>query len=168
MSAKKNQFTHLGENKEASMVSIDHKSPTLRTATARCEVLLPPVLEKALKDNELYTAKGAVFETARVAGIMAVKKTAELIPLCHTILIEKCRVDFSMEKGHVQISCTVGTTGKTGVEMEALTGAGIAALTVYDMCKALSHDIVIGPLRLLEKTGGKKDFNYSKETGEDR
>lgn len=157
--ASKKTFSHLGREKEASMVAIDHKIPTKRSAIAECTVRLPPALEQALKDNELYTAKGAVFETARIAGIMAVKKTAELIPLCHPILIEKCVLEFRIENaGAVLIRCTVATSGKTGVEMEALTGASIAALTVYDMCKAISHEIVIGPLQLLEKTGGKQDI----------
>lgn len=165
--ASKKTFSHLGREKEASMVAIDHKTPTKRTAVAECTVRLPPELEQALKDNELYTPKGAVFETARIAGIMAVKKTAELIPLCHPILIEKCMLDFAMENagtvpgGTVLIRCTVATSGKTGVEMEALTGAGIAALTVYDMCKAISHEIVIGPLQLIEKTGGKQDIKQA-------
>ncbi|QEC51162.1 cyclic pyranopterin monophosphate synthase subunit MoaC [Anseongella ginsenosidimutans] len=159
MVARKKTFTHLGNQKEASMVAIDGKQPSRRTAVAECTVRLPPALEQALKDNELYTPKGAVFETARIAGIMGVKKTADLIPLCHTILIEKCSLDFRLEEGGtVVIRCTVGTTGKTGVEMEALTGAGIAALTVYDMCKAVSQEIIIGPLQLLEKTGGQSDY----------
>ncbi|HYH57054.1 MAG TPA: cyclic pyranopterin monophosphate synthase MoaC [Anseongella sp.] len=169
MAAKKNPFTHLSGNKEASMVSIGDKSLTQRTATAECRVLLPPELQQALKDNELYTPKGAVFETARLAGIMAVKKTADLIPLCHTILIEKCSFSFGIEEsGSVLIRCTVGTTGKTGVEMEALTGAGIAALTIYDMCKAVSHDIVIGPLQLAAKSGGKRDFSRDPQPGKER
>lgn len=141
------------------MVSIDDKSSSKRMAVAECIVRLPAELQQALKDNELYTPKGAVFETARIAGIMGVKKTADLIPLCHNILIEKCGLDFQLEEGGLlRIRCTAGTTGKTGVEMEALTGVTIAALTVYDMCKAVSHGIVIGPVQLLEKTGGKHDF----------
>ncbi|MBS1563810.1 MAG: cyclic pyranopterin monophosphate synthase MoaC, partial [Bacteroidetes bacterium] len=107
----------------------------------------------------LHTAKGAVFQTAILAGIMAAKKTGDLIPLCHPLGLDNCRINITFrEPDELVIDCTAGISAKTGVEMEALVGASIAALTVYDMCKALSHDIVIKETRLIEKTGGKNDF----------
>ena len=112
-----------------------------------------------LRAQGFTTAKGPVFQTAIIAGTMAAKRTHELIPFCHPLGLEKCSLEVDCdEAGRVQIRCTVSVHGRTGVEMEALTGASVAALTVYDMCKALSHDIVIADTRLLEKTGGKSDF----------
>jgi cyclic pyranopterin phosphate synthase len=112
-----------------------------------------------LEGEEIHTKKGPVFQTAILAGIMAAKKTSELIPLCHPLALNKVGVEISInEKREVIIDCTARVSGKTGVEMEALTGASIAALTIYDMCKAFSHDIVIRETRLVEKTGGKRDF----------
>src|SRR3546814_4494553 len=123
------------------MVAIDHKQATRRIAVAECVVRLPSELEQVLEENELYMPKGAVFETARIAGILAVKKTSELIPLCHPILIEKCNLHFHLEhEGKVLIRCTVGTSGKTGVEMEALTDARVAVLPIYDMFKAVRSE----------------------------
>jgi cyclic pyranopterin phosphate synthase len=110
-------------------------------------------------NGDIQTAKGAVFQTAILAGIMAAKKTGDLIPLCHPLGLDNCRITIQVqEPNELLIDCTASITAKTGVEMEALVGASIAALTVYDMCKALSHDIVIKETRLLEKTGGKNDF----------
>ena len=107
----------------------------------------------------MQTKKGPVFQTAIIAGIMAAKKTGELIPLCHPLGLENCKLVISLnEQREVVIDCTASITAKTGVEMEALVGASIAALTIYDMCKAMSHDIVIRETKLIEKTGGKRDF----------
>jgi cyclic pyranopterin phosphate synthase len=140
------------------MVDVTHKQVTARTATARATVVLPPPVAIALADNAFRTAKGPVFDTAIIAGVMAAKRTHDLIPFCHPLAIENCTIDIRMEgDSTVLIDCTVSVHHKTGVEMEALTGASVAALTIYDMCKALSHDIVIAEVKLLQKRGGKSD-----------
>src|SRR5690606_23878422 len=115
------------------------------------------ILDK-IRDNELMTKKGPVFQTAIIAGIMGAKKTSELIPMCHPLGLEDCSVSIQVEGDTIVIDTTAVVTAKTGVEMEALTAASTAALTIYDMCKALSHDIVISEIKLMEKTGGKSDF----------
>ncbi len=141
------------------MVDVSDKQVGLRTAHARARVLLPDPVRDAIQDGDIRTAKGPVFQTAIIAGTMAAKRTHELIPFCHPIGLDSCRIHVGLdEDGHVVIDCKTRVAHKTGVEMEALTGAGVAALTVYDMCKALSHDIVIGSIRLIEKTGGKSDY----------
>lgn len=154
-------LNHLDESGKAVMVDTSQKSPTRRTATARSVVVLPEaVLAELLQGNELHSTKGSVFQTAVLAGIMAAKKTGELIPLCHPLGLDNCRIDIRFDaQQRVVIDCTATVTARTGVEMEALTGASIAALTVYDMCKALSHDIVIADTRLMAKSGGKRDFS---------
>ena len=141
------------------MVDVSAKSVTVREAQAECRVKFPPAIAAQLRDNGLRSAKGGIVDTAIIAGTMAVKKTHELIPFCHPLPIEGIRfaIDWRGER-ELEIVCTVNTTHRTGVEMEALTGATVAALTVYDMCKALSHGIVIGPARLAGKRGGKRDF----------
>lgn len=157
--ANASSFTHLNEAGKPQMVDVGDKNPTVRTAVAESRVLLPlPVLQQ-LSGQELVTKKGAVFQTAVIAGIMAAKKTPELIPLCHTLLLDKCDVQITMQDSEAVIRCTVKTTGKTGVEMEALTGASVAALTIYDMCKALSQEMVIRETKLISKTGGKHDIH---------
>ena len=141
------------------MVDVSEKQVTLRSATASALVRLPAGVAATLRAQGFSTAKGPVFQTAVIAGTMAAKRTHELIPFCHPLGLEKCRIDVGIGDGDdVHIRCTVSVHGRTGVEMEALTGASVAALTVYDMCKALSHGIVIGEVRLVEKTGGKSDF----------
>ena len=142
------------------MVDTSAKQVTRRSATARSIVVLPEeVLTQLLDGNELRSAKGSVFQTAILAGIMAAKKTGDLIPLCHPLGLDHCQLDIHLDESQqVVIDCTAVITAKTGVEMEALVGASIAALTVYDMCKALSHNIVIRETRLMAKTGGKRDF----------
>ena len=142
------------------MVDTSPKQISRRTATARSIVVLPDeVLTQLTDGDELRSAKGSVFQTAILAGIMAAKKTGDLIPLCHPLGLEHCHIDIHLdEKQQVVIDCTAVITAKTGVEMEALVGASIAALTVYDMCKALSHDIVVRETKLMAKTGGKRDF----------
>lgn len=153
-------LTHLDESGHPAMVDVSGKPVTLRTATAAATVRLPPAVAAELRAGGFATAKGPVFQTAIVAGTLAAKRTHELIPLCHPLGIEKCAVAVDMDSsGDVQIRCTVSVHHRTGVEMEALTGAAVAALTVYDMCKALSHEIVITGIRLLDKTGGKRDFH---------
>ncbi|QCR24858.1 cyclic pyranopterin monophosphate synthase MoaC [Pontibacter sp. SGAir0037] len=152
-------FTHLNDEGQAAMVDVGAKQVTHRTATARSIVVLPPEVLEKLTGDDIQTKKGSVFQTAIIAGIMAAKKTGELIPLCHPIGMDNCQVTIQLnEQQELVIDCTASITAKTGIEMEALVGASVAALTVYDMCKALSHDIVIKDTRLMAKTGGKRDF----------
>ncbi len=154
-----NDFSHIDINGKPVMVDVSAKKISQRTATAQSIVLLPEEVLNKLVDGDIQTKKGAVFQTAVIAGIMAAKKTGELIPLCHPLGLDNCTIDIQVnKKNEVAITCTAGIESKTGVEMEALTGASIAALTVYDMCKALSHDIIIKETKLIKKTGGKKDF----------
>ncbi|MDP9047927.1 MAG: cyclic pyranopterin monophosphate synthase MoaC [Bacteroidota bacterium] len=152
-------LTHLDNKGNPTMVDVTEKRVTHRTATARSIVVLPGEVLAQLVGGDLQIKKGSVFQIAIVAGIMAAKKTGELIPLCHPLGLENCNVAISLnEAQEVVIDCSASITSKTGVEMEALVGASIAALTVYDMCKAMSHDIVIKETKLIEKTGGKRDF----------
>lgn len=153
-----NKFSHL-DNNQPQMVDVGNKEITKRKATARAIVVLGKQIMQQLNNKELMMPKGPVFQTAIIAGTMAAKKTSDLIPLCHPLPINSIKIFIeAISKTSIQIECTVKTEGKTGVEMEALTGANIAALTVYDMCKALSHSIVIEQIKLIEKTGGKSDF----------
>lgn len=140
------------------MVDVSEKRVTRRTAKAQAIVFLGKQILSAIRKNELITKKGPVFQTAIIAGVTAAKKTAELIPFCHPLGLDDCQIHITVKGERVIIETTAALSAKTGVEMEALTAASISALTVYDMCKALSHDIVIEEIRLLEKRGGKKDF----------
>lgn len=152
-------LTHVDNQGRANMVDVGEKAVTKRTATARSIVYLPDVILQQLAAGDIQTKKGAVFQTAIIAGIMAAKKTGELIPLCHPLGLDNCNIDIRInDENEVVIDCTASITAKTGIEMEALVGASIAALTIYDMCKAMSHDIVIKDTRLIEKTGGKSDY----------
>lgn len=153
-------LTHLDSHHRPTMVDVGQKTPTRRTATARSVVVLPQnVLDELLTGDELRSPKGSVFQTAVLAGIMAAKQTGQLIPLCHPLGLDDCHIHIQLDENQrVVIDCTASVTARTGVEMEALVGASIAALTVYDMCKALSHDIVILETKLMSKTGGKRDF----------
>jgi cyclic pyranopterin phosphate synthase len=152
-------LSHVDSDGRPTMVDVSGKQVTRRSATACSTVVLPPEVADSLRASGFTTAKGPVFQTAIIAGTMAAKRTHDLIPFCHPLGLEKCSLEVDCdEAGQVQIRCTVSVHGRTGVEMEALTGASVAALTVYDMCKALSHHIVISDTRLLEKTGGKSDF----------
>lgn len=154
-----NKLTHIDEQGHANMVDVSAKKITKRTATAKSVVELPDAVMQQVAAGDIATKKGPVFQTAILAGIMAAKKTGELIPLCHPLGLDNCNVDIQVnENNEVVVRCTATITAKTGVEMEALTGASIAALTIYDMCKAMSHDIVIKETKLIEKTGGKSDF----------
>ena len=151
-------LTHLDPDGRPAMVDVSAKAVTARAAQAECRVKFPPAIAAQLRDNGLKSAKGGIVDTAIIAGTMAVKKTHELIPFCHPLPIDGCRFTIDWcDARTLRITCTVRITHRTGVEMEALTGATIAALTVYDMCKALSHAIVIGPAKLLGKRGGKRD-----------
>lgn len=144
------------------MVDVSDKTTTARAATAECRVVFPAAVAAQLRRDGLRSAKGGVVETAIVAGTLAVKRTHELIPFCHPLPIDHCEVDIVQQaSGTIVIRCSVRTTHRTGVEMEALTGASVAALTIYDMCKALSHNIIIERVRLLAKRGGKRDFGRS-------
>jgi len=141
-----------------TMVDVGGKKITARRAVAKSLVVLNEEILEHLTSDEIHTKKGPVFQTAITAGIMAVKRTSDLIPLCHPLPLENCKITIEVLELQAEITCTVSVNGKTGVEMEALTGASVAALTIYDMCKAFSHDIVIKDTRLYEKTGGKNDF----------
>ncbi len=140
------------------MVDVGGKEVTQRTATAEARVLLPRNVRLELRRSGHRTKKGPVFETAIIAGVLAAKRTPELIPFCHPIALENCAVEVEPAPRGLRIRCTVSVHHRTGVEMEALTGAFAAALTIYDMCKALSHDIEITAVRLLAKSGGRRDF----------
>lgn len=153
-------FTHLDESGHPGMVDVGAKTSTRREATAQSLVALPEVIwAQFTAEQELQTKKGPVLQTAIIAGTMAVKQTSQLIPLCHPLPIETIKFQLDLlEPRTVRIRCTVAMTGKTGVEMEALTGVSVAALTIYDMCKAFSQDIVIQETKLMAKSGGKTDF----------
>ena len=153
-------FTHLDEQHQPKMVDVSEKKISQRTAVAQSIVELPEQILQKFSEGDIQTKKGSVIQTAIIAGIMAAKKTGELIPLCHPLGLENCKINIQLQnENELLIECTASITAKTGVEMEALVGASIAALTVYDMCKALSHDIVIKETKLLQKTGGKNDFS---------
>lgn len=153
------KLSHIDENGSATMVDVTGKSISLRTATAEALVLFPQVVFEALLEAHFGTAKGSVVEVAKVAGIQAAKKCSDWIPMCHPLMLSKIEVSIDIHSNPVRIQTLVKCEGKTGVEMEALTAASAAALTIYDMCKALSHEIAITEVRLLSKTGGKSDFN---------
>ncbi|MBU2525083.1 MAG: cyclic pyranopterin monophosphate synthase MoaC [Bacteroidetes bacterium] len=154
----KKQLSHISENGDIQMVDVTDKNSSVRVATASGKVIFPAAVFAELEAQGFVGKKGSIIQTAVIAGIQAVKKTADLIPLCHTLPISKIDIQIVPEAPVFHIQCTVKCTEKTGVEMEALTGASISALTVYDMCKALSHDIQITDIRLEQKTGGKNDF----------
>jgi cyclic pyranopterin phosphate synthase len=153
-----NEFTHVDERRRPAMVDVGGKAVTHRTAVAEARVRFPAAVAEALRESGFETSKGPVFHTAIVAGVMAAKRTHELIPFCHPLGLENCRIEIDMnERDEAVVRCTASVHHKTGVEMEALTGASLAALTIYDMCKALSHEITIAEVRLVEKRGGKRD-----------
>lgn len=158
MASKTNILTHLDPAGRPAMVDVSAKQATARSAQAECRVKFPADVATQLHANGLKSAKGGIVDTAIIAGTMAVKRTHELIPFCHPLPIDGCRFAIDWHDARtLRIECSVKTVHRTGVEMEALTGATVAALTVYDMCKALSHAIVIGPAKLLGKRGGKRD-----------
>lgn len=153
-------FSHLDAQNRPAMVNVGDKPITKRTAHAVAVVTLPAQLAALLRDGEIATKKGPIFQTASLAGVMGAKKTSELIPLCHPLPLDDCQVTIEPDatRSEIAIHCRVQTHARTGVEMEALTGATIAALTFYDMAKAVTHGVVIKDIRLLEKTGGKSEF----------
>lgn len=143
------------------MVNVSDKKITKRKAIAKATMFLGSEIISHFENDELSTKKGPVFQTAIIAGIQAVKKTSELIPMCHPLLINGVDIEIEViDNENIEIICQVEIEGKTGVEMEALTGANIAALTVYDMCKSISQKMIIKEVKLLQKTGGKSDVNY--------
>lgn len=158
-------LTHLNPQGMPAMVNVGDKPVTKRTAHAVAIVDLPKELAALLRDGDIATKKGPVFQTAILAGVMGAKQTGNLIPLCHPLSLEDCKINIetSDDGRHAMIHCRVQTQAKTGVEMEALTGASVAALTLYDMGKAVSHGIVIREIKLLEKTGGKRDYRVASE-----
>ena len=153
------ELTHIDKEGNVHMVDVSHKAVTERIARARSIVHFPKEAFATIKASGFNTKKGNLVQTAVLAGIGAVKKTWDLIPLCHNIPISKADVQIEPTESGFKIECFVKTAGQTGVEMEALTGASVAALCIYDMCKALSHDIQIGPTELMEKKGGKRDVD---------
>lgn len=141
------------------MVNVSDKKVTKRTAIARGTMFLGREVVSHFSNDELMTKKGPVFQTAIIAGIQGVKKTSELIPMCHPLLINGVDIDISIvDEESIEVECKVTIEGKTGVEMEALTGVNIACLTIYDMCKSISQEMVIKEVKLIEKTGGKSDI----------
>ena len=155
-------LTHVNAAGQPAMVDVSAKPLTRRVATARSRVVLGVELLALVQHGDLPTRKGPVFQTAILAGVMAAKKTADLIPLCHPLGLDDCQITIvPSAPDALVIECTTVVTGRTGVEMEALTGASVAALTVYDMCKALSQEIVIQETRLISKSGGKKNYQFS-------
>ena len=155
------RLTHLDARSRPTRVDVGANPITHRIAEAEARVRLPAAVARALRRSGHRTKKGPVFDTAIVAGVMAAKRTSELIPFCHPLALEQCRIDIGFAPGAagaavIVVHCRVEVRHKTGVEMEALTGASVAALTIYDMCKALSHDIRIASVRLLSKSGGKR------------
>jgi cyclic pyranopterin phosphate synthase len=150
-------LSHVDAGGSPAMVDVGGKEPTARTATAEARVRFPSEVAARLRAAGFATAKGPVFHTAIVAGVMAAKRTHELIPFCHPVGLERCDVQIEMQGDDARVRCTAGVHHRTGVEMEALTGASVAALTIYDMCKALSHEIVIAETRLVAKRGGRRE-----------
>jgi cyclic pyranopterin phosphate synthase len=151
-------FSHLDEKSNPTMVDVSEKTITKRTAKAQSIVVLTDEIMQNMANGDIQTKKGTVLQTAILAGTMAAKRTSDLIPLCHPLGLDSCKFEIEINNIEVIITCTCSLTAKTGVEMEALVGASIAALTVYDMCKAFSHDIVIKETKLIEKKGGKSDY----------
>ena len=159
-----NGLTHFDKEGNAVMVDVSGKNVTYRTALATGYIAVGPEIMACVTEGNVK--KGDVLGVARVAGIMGVKKTSELIPMCHPLPIQKCAIDYELdqEKNQIHVFCTVKTEGKTGVEMEALTGVQVTLLTIYDMCKAIDKHMVMSEIHLIEKTGGKSgDFRFEEE-----
>jgi cyclic pyranopterin monophosphate synthase len=152
-------LTHLDARRRPAMVNVGAKDVTERRAVAEARIRLPRAVAQALRASGHRTRKGPVFDTAILAGVMAAKRTHELIPFCHPLGLDNCQLEIAQPRPtEIRVRCEVSVHHRTGVEMEALTGAAVAALTIYDMCKALSHDIEIASLRLLAKSGGRRNF----------
>lgn len=161
--SSKSAFTHVDANAAPTMVDVGAKRATKRHASAMARVRFPRVVAAVLREQKFNGPKGPIFHTAIIAGVQAAKRTHELIPFCHPIGIDGCKIDISMKGRTATILCVVSVEGKTGVEMEAIHGASVAAVTIYDMCKALSHDIAITHIKLIEKRGGKSDVGKFQE-----
>lgn len=156
-------LSHIDSKNRPAMVDVSAKPVTRRTARARSIVQLTPEIVALFKGGDIAGPKGPVFHTAIVAGTLAAKKTGEIIPFCHPLPIEDCKIDILLnQKNEAIVECAVATTSKTGVEMEALTAVSVAALTIYDMCKAVSKGIIIKETRLIDKTGGKSGDYHAK------
>jgi cyclic pyranopterin phosphate synthase len=152
------KFSHINKKNQPQMVNVGNKKITNRKAIAKATLYLGKEIISHFNNDDIITKKGPVFQTAIIAGIQAVKKTSDLIPMCHPLQINGIDIDISItDAAHVEIVCSVEIDGKTGVEMEALTGASVAGLTIYDMCKAISQKMVIKEVKLIQKTGGKSD-----------
>lgn len=152
-------LTHIDQDNRPQMVDVSNKEVTSRTAIAAGIIWLGETIMKELESGDIKTKKGPVFATATIAATMAVKKTHELIPFCHPLMLEKINIEINpLDQERLEIKCQVSCTGKTGVEMEALTGVHIAALTIHDMCKAMSPQIKVEEIRVIKKTGGKSDY----------
>ena len=159
----KNSLSHIDNQGQPTMVDVSGKSVTQRQASAQATVRFPQKVFTQLVNESGKTAKGSIIDTAIIAGVMASKKTHELIPFCHPLGLDNCKLNIEFADDNcVKIECTAKVTHKTGVEMEALMGASVAALTIYDMCKALSHEIVIENIHLVKKSGGKSDYVSNK------
>ena len=153
------KFSHIDDKNQPSMVNVGNKIVTKRKAIARGELFLGKEIMSHFTNDEITTKKGPVFQTAIIAGIQAVKKTSELIPMCHPLMINGIDISIkTVDNESVEVLCSVEIDGKTGVEMEALTGVSVACLTIYDMCKALSQQMIIKEIKLLEKIGGKSNY----------
>jgi cyclic pyranopterin phosphate synthase len=151
-------LTHLDVRRRPAMVDVGGKAVTRRVAVAEARIRLPLEVARALRASGHRTSKGPVFDTAVIAGVMGAKRTHELIPFCHPLGLENCQLHIEQRAAEIVVRCEVSVHQRTGVEMEALTGAAVAALTIYDMCKALSHDIEIASIRLESKSGGRRPF----------
>lgn len=153
------ELSHIDKSGKVNMVDVSEKIPTARTAIASGKVFFPKDVFEILAEQDFLGSKGSILQTAVIAGIQGAKRTSELIPLCHQLKLSKVHIDIVPNGNSLEIQCKVSCTERTGVEMEALTGVSVSALTIYDMCKALSHDIKIGEVQLEHKTGGKHEFN---------
>ncbi len=153
------KLSHVDRDGKAKMVDVSAKTVTQRTATAQSVIQFPEDVFHSLSEDQFLGPKGSIIQTAIIAGTMAAKRTSDLIPLCHPLPLSKIQIDIFPENNQLKIESRVKCEAKTGVEMEALTAASVAALTVYDMCKALSHDIIISETKLMAKEGGKNAFN---------
>ena len=152
-------FSHINSSGNPKMVNVSEKQITQRTAIAKARMYLGKEVISHFTNNELVTKKGPVFQTAIIAGIQAVKKTSDLIPMCHPLLINGVDIDIKiLDDEHAEVTCKVSIEGKTGVEMEALTGVSVTCLTMYDMCKSISQQMEIKTIKLIEKRGGKSDI----------
>lgn len=156
-------LSHLDSDGDITMVDVSGKIATTREACAQGQVIFPAVIYEQIKAADGMTKKGSITQTAHIAGIMAAKRTHDLIPLCHPLPLDKIGLTFAYDdnQNSITVTATVKVTHKTGVEMEALTAVSIACLTIYDMTKAISHDITINNIHLINKTGGKSDYQHA-------